>query len=176
MSALVLKVKTMILTNRICLVALLWLTPTSVSAQSLPGTWTPVFDALMATVAPQRPTMAPRRTPRWVTTLAVAGPLADGLSTYWAIHQSGHGAAVTEGNGVFGRIFGSDVTPGEILAFKVGQAALSGLATHFASEETRPNVILSAIISVGIHGTVSARNIKNGRQARRWNASATVVW
>ena len=120
---------------------------------------------------------APRPSTRthWsITTMAVAGPLADGLSTYWAMKQSGPYASVAEGNGFYHKLFGDDVKPGEILGFKIGQAAAMGLITHFASEKHRAHVIVTAAMSAVLHGFASTINIKNGRAVRRFNATATI--
>jgi hypothetical protein len=115
-----------------------------------------------------------KRTHWGITTLAVAGPLADGLSTYWALKQSGPYARVEEGNTFYHKLFGNDVKPGEILGVKIGQAAVMGLVTHFAGEDYRARMIVTAAMSAVLHGVASTINIKNGRAVRRFNATATI--
>ena len=110
--------------------------------------------------------------PWWATTLAVAGPMADGLSTHYAIGQSGPNARIAEGNGFYSHLFGSNVTRNEILAFKVGQAALSGLIIHYAGKEDRKRAIASAVIMAAIHATATTMNLRAARQARRLNGGA----
>lgn len=117
----------------------------------------------------------PSKRTHWsITTLAVAGPLADGFSTYWAIKQSGPHAQVAEGNTFYHKMFGQDVKPGEILGFKIGQAAVMGLVTHFAGEKYRPHMLVTAAASAVLGGFASTINIKNGRAVRRFNATATI--
>lgn len=111
-------------------------------------------------------------TPWWATSLAVAGPLADGMTTVYAIHASGPYARVAEGNPIFSKLFGSDVTPGEIMAFKVGQAALMGTLVHYQGKSNRKAAIATAVITAGINFTVSALNYRNGQRARRLNGGA----
>lgn len=115
-------------------------------------------------------------TPWWATTLAVAGPLADGLSTVYASRQSGPYARVIEGNGFYGRVFGSDVTAGEIMAFKVGQAALFGAIVHYAGKqpERRTAAIGVAIATAVINGYVTSLNIRTAHQAQRANGGRRV--
>ena len=140
----------------------------TLASASLPPAIEPV--ALLTDTQPK-----PSKRTHWgITTLAVAGPLADGLSTYWAIRQSGPHARVAEGNGFYHKLFGQDVKPGEILGFKVGQAAVMGLVTHFAGENHRAHMIVTAAMSAVLHGFASTVNIKNGRAVRRFNATATI--
>ena len=137
-----------------------------------------MFSILLAAQLAIAPMAAPSTTPTqtntsyapwWATTLAVAGPLADGLSTHYAIGQSGPNARIAEGNGFYSHLFGSDVTRNEILAFKVGQAALSGLIIHYAGKEDRERAIGATLIMAAIHATATAMNIRAARQAQRLN-------
>jgi len=107
--------------------------------------------------------------PWWATTLAVAGPLADGMSTVYAINQSGPHAKVMEGNTFYHKLFGADVKGAEIMAFKVGQAALFGAIVHYAGQKDRKAAIGVAIATAAINFTVSALNVKNGMLARDLN-------
>lgn len=107
--------------------------------------------------------------PWWATTLAVAGPLADGVSTVYAMKQSGPHARVIESNGFYRGLFGADVTSGEVMAFKVGQAALFGAIVHYAGKKDRKAAIGVAILTAGINFTVSALNVRAAQQARRMN-------
>ncbi|MDP2054398.1 MAG: hypothetical protein Q8N52_04375 [Acidobacteriota bacterium] len=100
----------------------------------------------------------------------MAGPLADGLSTVYALRQSGPMVKVSEGNGFYHHLFGSDVKAGEILAFKVGQAALMGYAVQVGGKHSREGVIGSAIIQSALHFFVASRNMKTASLARRLNA------
>lgn len=120
---------------------------------------------VMGQEAPQTPQSAPK----WAVGLAVAGPLADGISTKWAINQSGPNVRVMEGNTIFHKMFGSNVTSNEILAFKVGQAALMGTLVHYQGKQNRKAAIATALITAGINFTVSALNVKNGMYARDLN-------
>lgn len=108
----------------------------------------------------------------WATTLAIAGPLADGFSTVYALNQSGPNARVAEGNGFYHKLFGADVKAGEIMAFKVGQAALFGAIIHYASKapEHRAKAIGVAIATAGINFFVASQNMRTAATARRLNA------
>lgn len=101
--------------------------------------------------------------PWWATSLAVAGPLADGLSTHYAL---GH-PSVREGNPFFAHLFGSNVTRNEILAFKAGQAALYGWVTRSDWNRNRERAIGLLAVNVVVHAVVSGFNIQAARQARR---------
>jgi len=111
-------------------------------------------------------------TPWWATTLAVAGPLADGLSTVYALRQSGPNVKVREGNAFYHHLFGSDVKAREIMAFKVAQAALVGYAVHVGGRHSVEAVVGSAIIQSAIHFFVASQNMKNAALAKRLNAGA----
>lgn len=111
-------------------------------------------------------------TPWWATSLAVAGPLADGMSTVYAMSQSGPYAQIAEGNGFYHKLFGADVKPAEIMAFKVGQAALFGAVVHYAGKQNRKAAIGVAIATAAINFTVSAMNCRNGQHVKRLNAGA----
>lgn len=102
-------------------------------------------------------------TPWWATTLAVAGPLADGATTVYALRQPG----VVEGNTFYYRLFGSDVKAGEILAFKVGQAALFGAIVHAAGKQNRKAAIGVAVLTFGINVAVSGWNMKQAQRAQQ---------
>lgn len=112
----------------------------------------------------------------WATTMAVAGPLADGLSTWWAMRQSGARARVGEGNGFFHMLFGDNVKGSEILAFKVGQAALVGAFTHYVAKIDKERAIGSAILVASVHAVVTVFNVKNGLKAKRVNAVYSASW
>lgn len=109
-------------------------------------------------------------TPWWAMALTVAGPLADGLSTMYAIKQSGPVAKVMEGNSFYHKLFGADVKPGEIMAFKVAQAAVLGLAVHGAGKTSREKAIGSALILGGLQTFVSVMNMRAAETAKRLNA------
>ena len=123
-------------------------------------------------VAPEGTSVAKRRTPWWATTLAVAGPLADGLSTVYALRQSGPNARVSEGNGFYRHLFGSDVKAREIMAFKAAQAALAGYAVKVGGGYSLETVVGSAIIQSAIHFFAASQNMKNASLAKRLNAGA----
>jgi hypothetical protein len=112
----------------------------------------------------------------WATTMAVAGPLADGLSTWWAMRQSGPRARVGEGNAFFHMLFGDNVKGSEILAFKVGQAALFGAFTHYVAKIDKERAVGSAILVASAHAVVTVFNVKNGLKAKRVNAVYSVSW
>lgn len=120
-------------------------------------------------VAPAASDLSARQTPWWATTLAVAGPIADGLSTVYAIRQSGPNARVIEGNGLYYKMFGSDVKPGEIMAFKVAQAALMGTVVHFGGRHSREMAIGTAILQSGINFFVASLNMRTAAKAKRLN-------
>lgn len=101
-------------------------------------------------------------TPWWATTLAVAGPLADGASTVYAMRQPG----VVEGNPVFYHLFGSDVTSGEIMAFKVGQAVLVGTVVHYAGKRNRKAAIGVAVATFAINAVAVGINLRAARSAQ----------
>lgn len=122
-------------------------------------------------IAPAALSNSARPAPWWATTLAVAGPLADGLSTYYGIKQSGPNARVAEGNGFYHHLFGANVKPSEILAFKVAQAALMGYGVHAVGRQSRERAIGSALIQGAVHAVVSVLNMKNAAKARRLNAA-----
>lgn len=125
--------------------------------------------ALLALALPAHAQTKEQSAPWWATTLAVAGPLADGFSTHYAIGQSGPYARVLEGNTFYHKLFGSNVTRNEILAFKVGQAALMGALVHYQGKSNRKAAIATALITAGINFTVSALNVRNGMLARDLN-------
>lgn len=133
----------------------------------------PLAEAPVSFVAPVVASPAagePKAAPWWATTLAVAGPLADGLSTVYAIGQSGPQARVMEGNAFYHRLFGSDVKAGEIMAFKVAQAALMGAVVHHAGKRNRAGAISVAVLTAGVNFAVSALNVRVARHAQRLNA------
>jgi len=100
--------------------------------------------------------------PKWAVILATAGPLADGMSTYYALGQSN----VREGNPFYSKLFGSDVTRGEIMAFKVGQAALTGGIIYAAGKTNRKAAIGVAIATAVINFGVSYWNIQQAQKAK----------
>jgi hypothetical protein len=100
--------------------------------------------------------------PKWAVVLATAGPIADGLSTHYALGQPG----VREGNPFFSHLFGSNVTRNEILGFKVGQAALTGWAVHSVGKVDRKGAIGIALLTAGVNFGVSYWNMKQVEKAR----------
>jgi hypothetical protein len=114
--------------------------------------------------------LEPRPAPRWATTLAVAGPLADGLTTIYAIRQSGPNARVVEGNRLYYKLFGADVKPAEIMAFKVGQAALMGSFVHFIGKRSQKAAIATAILHSAVNFYVASQNMRTATAAARRNA------
>lgn len=138
-------------------------------AQELPSTPLIINVAHVAPVPMNHAPEKTSRTPWGWTLLAVAAPLADGASTWWGMSQSGPAVAVVEGNGFYHKLFGANVTGGKIMAFKIGQATVNGLATHFAPKDRRANAIFGAVFSGALHGYVSVGNVRNGRFARRAN-------
>jgi len=110
--------------------------------------------------------------------VAALGPLADGISTKWGIEQSGPVARVVEGNVFYHKLFGSNVTANEILAFKVGQAALSAWLARrpFTHGDQKEKIIGGVLINVALHSTVSVLNVRNGLKVRRLNLQAGVRW
>lgn len=144
-----------------------------ISAEAVLSVTSPASLVPFATaVSPEGATIARRGAPWWATTLAIAGPLADGLSTVYALGQSGPTVKVSEGNGFYHHLFGSDVKASEIMAFKVGQAALMGYAVHVGGRHSREGVIGSAIIQSALHFFVASRNMKTASMAKRLNAGA----
>lgn len=111
----------------------------------------------------------PKGTPGWATSLAVAGPLMDGASTVYAINQSGPKARIAEGNGFYYRLFGSNVRPGEIFAFKVGQSVLMGAIVHAAGKEHRGLAIGAAVIQFAVNAWATSQNMRNAGIVRRLN-------
>lgn len=81
----------------------------------------------------------------------MAGPLADGLSTVYALRQSGPQARVIEGNAFYYKLFGSDVKPREILAFKIAQAAVMGYGVHVSGKHSLEKAVGSAILQSAIN-------------------------
>lgn len=111
----------------------------------------------------------PKGTPWWATSLAVAGPLMDGASTVYAINQSGPKMQIKEGNGLYYRLFGSNVRPGEIMAFKVGQAALMGAIVHAAGKEHRGLAIGAALVQFAVNAWATSNNLHAAGIVRRLN-------
>jgi len=123
----------------------------------------------LSAIAAEAQTTEPKGAPWWATTLAVAGPIADGLSTHYAIGQSGPNAQIIEGNGFYYKLFGSDVTSNEIMAFKVGQAALTGLVVHGAGLTHRKAAIAGALIMFSVNAIATGYNLRAAGQAKRLN-------
>lgn len=112
-----------------------------------------------------------------VPIVAAAGPMFDGATTWWAMEQSGPHADAMEGNPFFHTVFGDDVKPLEIFAFKAGQAALTAAATHYLLKTGKKKRIASALIAnVVTHATIGTMNIKNGRKVRRLNLQGSMSW
>lgn len=113
---------------------------------------------------------------KWATALAVAGPLADGLSSWYAMRQSGPVAQSIEGNAFFHHLFGSNVKGSEILAFKVGQAALLGALVyhHSRSRQDREVAIFAAVMTAAIHSVVTVRNLQVAQRVKCLNSGCAV--
>lgn len=120
-------------------------------------------------IVPETVSITAPSAPKWATMLAIAGPLADGLSTMYAMRQSGPHARVAEGNGFYGKLFGSNVKGYEIMAFKVAQAAFFGYSTHVGGRKNMERAIGSAIMQSAINFWVTSRNMKNAAKARSLN-------
>ena len=160
---------------RFRLLALLCLLPSLASAQIvIPD---PILSSrsavewwnLPAGVTAERVSPVIRPAPWWLTGLAVAGPLADGLSTYYAMQQSGPVAKVVENNRFFHHVFGSNVRPGEILAFKLGQAVIMGYGVHAGYRNDKEKAIGIALMQAVMGGWYAARNLDNAARARQLN-------
>ena len=125
----------------------------------------------LSAVAASAQTAPLKGTPWWATTLTVAGPLADGLSTIYAAHQSGPHAQVIEGNGFYRTLFGADVTTNEIMAFKVGQAAVFGAIVHYAGKQPggRGKAIAVSLACTALNVAVTTMNVRTAQQAQRLN-------
>lgn len=141
------------------------------SAQTLVISDRAVLAAFPESVPAERPTVQ-TRTPNWATAVAFAGPLADGASTCWAMAQSGPSVRVREGNGLYHKVFGSDVSCGNVLTVKALQSVLSGLAVKYAGGHSREAAIGSALMQGVLHAVVSGWNVRNGLKARRVNGGA----
>lgn len=100
--------------------------------------------------------------PKWAVGLAVAAPIADGVSTVYAMRQPGVG----EGNPFYHTLFGPDVTGGQVMAFKVGQAAVMGVVVHQVGKRSRKGAMALAVVSAGINFGVSALNYRTAQQAK----------
>jgi hypothetical protein len=136
----------------------------AVKASTEPGLATATAAESTADAAPSAP--------RWATALAIAGPLADGLTTVYAMRQSGPNVRVVEGNGFYNKLFGTDVKPAEIMAFKVGQAALMGSFVHFIGKRSHKAAIATAILQTAANFFVASQNVRTARTAGRLNAGA----
>lgn len=142
-----------------------------ISAEAVLSVTSPA--SLVPFVAPvdaESSALARRGAPWWPTALAIAGPLADGFSTMYAMRQSGPNARVAEGNGLFHKLFGSDVTAGEILAFKVAQAALVGYGVRVTSKSSLEKAVGSALLQSAVNFWVTSQNMRNAARAKRLNA------
>jgi hypothetical protein len=104
----------------------------------------------------------PQSAPKWAVVLATAGPLADGITTYQALGLPN----VQEGNQFYARLFGDDVTRGQILGFKVAQAALTGAVVYAAGKRDRKAAIAGALVMSAINFGVSVLNVHTARKAR----------
>ena len=111
------------------------------------------------------PDPVPQSAPKWAVILATAGPIADGLTTYHALQVPG----IIEGNDFYRQLLGSNVKPGEILAFKVGQAALTGAIIHAGGKHNRKAAIGVAIATAVINFGASYWNVKQANHARQLN-------
>lgn len=123
-----------------------------------------------ATVSPEAASITRRGTPWWPTALAIAGPLADGLSTVYAMRRSGPNARVVEGNGFYHKLFGANVKAREIMAFKVAQAAFMGYGVHVGGKHSLERAVGSAILQSAVNFWVASRNMKAASLAKRLNA------
>ncbi len=126
--------------------------------------------AFATPVTPEAISITPRSAPWWATTLAVAGPLADGLTTVYALRQSGPQGKVMEGNTFYHKLFGADVKPREILAFKIAQAAFMGYGVHVSGRHSLEKAVGSAVMQAAINFWVSSRNLRTAATARKLNA------
>jgi len=117
----------------------------------------------LSAIAAEAQTVRDRGSPWWATSLAVAGPLADGLSTRYAMQQPG----VREINPVYPLIFGDDVNGDQIMAVKVAQAVVIGTVVHQVGKTNRKQAIGIALVSAAIHFSVSAWNVRQAQQAQR---------
>lgn len=113
----------------------------------------------------QGPHKKPDVAGKWATALAVLGPLADGISTKWAMDQSGPNMKIAEGNPIFGK----NASGNKILGIKAGQAALQGLLTHLAREIAPNSARVAGVSSALIGGIPAAMNVRNGLKAREAN-------
>lgn len=113
----------------------------------------------------QGPIGKEKKANKWATISAVAGPLADGLSTQWAMNQSGPNVQIAEGNPIFGK----NPSGGKILGIKALQAAISGLLTHYGGKTHPESANVFGFGTGAINGTAAAFNIKNGLHAKELN-------
>jgi len=116
--------------------------------------------SLASPVLAQEP--PPQSAPKWAIAMAAAGPLADGITTYHALQQPG----TAEGNAFFHHLFGSNVRPGEIFMFKVGQAALTGAVVYAAGKKDRKAAIGAALVMSAINFGVSVMNLRVAQRAK----------
>lgn len=131
------------------------------------------FVALATGVTPEAISTDSRDAPRWATMLAIAGPLADGLSTVYALRQTGPHAQVKEGNSFYTKLFGANVKSHEIMALKVVQAAFMGYGVHAGARKNMERAIGSAILQSAVNLFVASRNMKSAAAARRLNAAGS---
>jgi hypothetical protein len=103
------------------------------------------------------PAWAQERAPWWATSLAVAGPIADGLSTQAALKQPG----IVEANPFFSGWSGN-----EILAFKVAQGAAMGYVVHRIGTRSRKAAIGTALVMTAVNVTVTSLNVRTLRRQR----------
>lgn len=143
-----------------------------ISAEAVLSGTSPNLVPLAGPVEPESSLPKPRNAPWWATTLAVAGPLADGLSTMYAIGQSGPRAQVVEGNAFYSKLFGANVKPGEIMAFKVAQAAFMGYVVHAGGRYSQEKAIATALLQSAVNFFVASRNMRSAATAKRLNAGA----
>ena len=115
----------------------------------------------LSAIAAEAQTVRDRGSPWWATSLAVAGPLADGVSTVYALRQPG----TVEGNPFYARLFGSDVSSGQIMAVKIGQAAVMGVVVHQVGKRSRKAAIGLSLLSAGLNLAVSAHNVRTAQRA-----------
>lgn len=92
--------------------------------------------------------------PKWAVGLAVAAPMADGLTTWSALQRHG----VREGNPIYG-----SASANRILGLKVGQAVAQGLIVRAIGKRTRKGAIVAAVVPAVVYGVVSVRNLRAGR-------------
>lgn len=102
---------------------------------------------------------------KWAMMGNVLGPLADGISTKWAIDQSGPNMQVRELNPLFGK----NPSSNKILGIKAGQAAIQGLMSHFVGKKSPMVAKILGAMNAGVGGAMAVKNVRNGLAAKKAN-------